>query len=45
LDQIGLAQAVSHSISLLPEELQGMFWGNIGLIGGSAKFPGLVPRL
>lgn len=45
LDQIGLAQAIAHSISLLPEELHGMFWGNIGLIGGSTKFPGLVPRL
>lgn len=45
LDQIGLAQAIAHSISLLPEELHGMFWGNIGLIGGSTKFPGLVRRL
>ena len=45
LDQIGLAQAIAHSISLLPEELHGMFWGNIGLIGGSTKFPGFVPRL
>ena len=45
LDQIGLAQAIAHSISLLPEELHGMFWGNIGLIGGNTKFPGFVPRL
>lgn len=45
LDQVGLAQAIAHSISLLPEELQGMFWGNIGLIGGNTKFPGFVPRL
>ena len=45
LDQIGLAQAIAHSISLLPEELHGMFWGNIGLIGGNTKFPGLVQRL
>jgi len=45
LDQIGLAQAIGHSISLLPEELHGMFWCNIGLIGGNAKFPGFVPRL
>ena len=45
LDQVGLAQAIAHSISLLPEELHGMFWGNIGLIGGNARFPGFVPRL
>lgn len=45
LEQVGLAQAIAHSISLLPEELHGMFWGNIGLIGGSTKFPGFVPRL
>jgi len=45
LDQIGLAQAIAHSISLLPEELQGMFWCNIGVIGGNVKFPGFVPRL
>lgn len=45
LDQIGLAHAIAHSISLLPEELHGMFWGNIGLIGGSTKFPGFAPRL
>lgn len=45
LEQIGLAQAIAHSISLLPEELHGMFWGNIGLIGGNTKCPGFVPRL
>jgi len=45
LDQIGLAQAIAHSISLLPDELHGMFWGNIGLMGGSTKFPGFAPRL
>lgn len=45
LEQIGLAQAIAHSISLLPEELHGMFWGNVGLIGGNTKFPGFVPRL
>lgn len=45
LEQMGLAKAISHSISLLPEELHGMFWSNIGLIGGNTKLPGFVPRL
>jgi actin-related protein 6 len=45
LEQIGLPQAIAHSISLLPEELHGMFWANIGLIGGNTKLPGFVPRL
>ena len=45
LEQIGLPQAIAHSISLLPEELHGMFWGNIGLVGGNTKFPGFLPRL
>ncbi|THU92450.1 actin-like protein ARP6 [Dendrothele bispora CBS 962.96] len=45
LDQSGLAATISVSISLLPEDLQGMFWANIGLIGGNCKFPGFRKRL
>ncbi|KAF8074027.1 actin-related protein Arp6 [Lyophyllum atratum] len=45
LDQSGLAATVALSISLLPKDLQGMFWANIGLIGGSSKFPGFRSRL
>lgn len=45
LDQAGLASTIAYSISLLPNDLQGMFWANIGLIGGNAKFPGLRERL
>lgn len=45
LEQVGLAPAIADSISALPEELQGMFWANIGLIGGSTKFPGFQGRL
>jgi actin-related protein len=45
LEQMGLAQAIANSISHLPEELHGMFWGNIGLVGGNTKLPGFVPRL
>ena len=42
LPQSGLASAIAQSIALLPEDLQGMFWANIGLIGGTTKFPGSV---
>ena len=45
LDQAGLSSTIAHSISLLPEELQGMFWANIGLVGGSTKFSGFRARL
>lgn len=45
LEQMGLAKTIAHSISLLPEELQGMFWANIGLVGGSTKFPNFKTRL
>ncbi|KAK7462277.1 Actin-related protein 6 [Stygiomarasmius scandens] len=45
LDQCGLAATIAVSISLLPEDLQGMFWANIGLIGGNCKFPGFRKRL
>ncbi|KAI9058563.1 actin-like protein Arp6 [Trametes sanguinea] len=41
---IGYA-AVAESISLLPEDLQGMFWANIGLIGGNTALPGFRQRL
>ena len=45
LSQSGLAGTVAASISALPEELRGMFWANIGLIGGTTKFPGFQQRL
>jgi actin-related protein 6 len=45
LQQAGLGEAIVQSISLLPEDLQGIFWANIGLIGGSTKFPGFAARL
>lgn len=43
LDQCGLAGTVAASISAVPEEIQGMFWANIGLVGGTAKDPRLNP--
>ncbi|KAH6912648.1 actin-like protein ARP6 [Coprinopsis sp. MPI-PUGE-AT-0042] len=45
LQQAGLAETIAHSISLLPDDLQGMFWSNIGLIGGNCKLPGFRTRL
>ncbi|OJA12187.1 hypothetical protein AZE42_03943, partial [Rhizopogon vesiculosus] len=45
LEQSGLATTVAASISLLPDDLRGMFWANIGLIGGSTNFPGFYERL
>lgn len=45
LEQTGLGSTIAHVISLLPEDLQGMFWANIGLIGGNTKLPGFCARL
>ncbi|EIN12805.1 actin-like protein ARP6 [Punctularia strigosozonata HHB-11173 SS5] len=45
LDQLGLPRAIARSISLLPEDVRGMFWANVGLVGGSTLFPGLQQRL
>lgn len=36
---------ISDSISSLPQDLQGLFWANIGLIGGNVKFKGFGSRL
>jgi actin-related protein 6 len=45
LEQAGLAETITASISLLPDDIQGMFWANIGLIGGTTKIPGFRKRL
>ncbi|TBU45521.1 actin-like protein ARP6 [Dichomitus squalens] len=45
LEQAGLSATVAASIALLPEDLQGMFWANIGLIGGNTAMPGFRNRL
>lgn len=45
LHQSGLAATIAASVALLPDDLQGMFWANIGLIGGTTKFPGFHERL
>ncbi|KAF9481127.1 actin-related protein Arp6 [Pholiota conissans] len=45
LDQAGLPSTIAYAISLLPPAYQGMFWANIGLIGGCTKFSGFRERL
>ncbi|RPD77652.1 actin-like protein Arp6 [Lentinus tigrinus ALCF2SS1-7] len=45
LEQAGLSATVAASIALLPEDLQGMFWANIGLVGGNTAMPGFRNRL
>ncbi|KAJ6511252.1 hypothetical protein DFH09DRAFT_270614 [Mycena vulgaris] len=45
LMQEGLAETIAASILLLPLDLQGMFWPNIGLIGGSTEIPSFRKRL
>ncbi|KAK4052625.1 Actin- protein 6 [Microbotryomycetes sp. JL221] len=45
LNQGGLPEVIVDSIMALPQEIQGMMWNNIILVGGSAKFPGFVERL
>ncbi|KAJ7149787.1 actin-related protein Arp6 [Mycena crocata] len=45
LEQSGLPGTIATSIALLPEDIQGMFWANIGLIGGNTNIPGFRQRL
>jgi actin-related protein 6 len=45
LDQSGLADTIAASIFSLPVDLQGIFWANIGLIGGNFDIPGIETRL
>lgn len=45
LPQSGISATVADSIALLPPDLHGLFWANIGLIGGNTKFPGFPQRL
>ncbi|KAJ6565967.1 actin-related protein Arp6 [Mycena vulgaris] len=45
LERAGLAETIATSIALLPADTQGMFWANIGLIGGNTNIPGFRRRL
>jgi actin-related protein 6 len=45
LSQGGLADTIAESIASLPEDLRGLFWANIGLVGGNFNIPGIEERL
>ena len=45
LKQQGLADTIASAILKLPEELQGLYWANITVVGGTANLPGFVDRL
>jgi actin-related protein 6 len=45
MQQQGLPEAIASSIARLPEEVQGLFWANVTLVGGNCNLPGLVKRL
>jgi actin-related protein 6 len=45
LDQSGLPETVAASVASLPEDIQGLFWGNIICVGGNATMPGFHERL
>jgi actin-related protein 6 len=45
LDDAPLHQVIESSIQACDEELQGLFWANIVLVGGGAKMAGLKNRM
>ena len=45
LQQSGIPYTIADAISATPEDVQGLFWANIGLIGGNVKFPVFKERL
>ncbi|KAJ3043539.1 Actin- protein 6, partial [Rhizophlyctis rosea] len=45
VDQAGLPEAIVQAIDTCDPDLQGMFYSNIILTGGNARFPGFKERL
>lgn len=45
IQEMGIPEAIVHSIQSLPEEMQPHFYQNIVLTGGNTLFPGLRERL
>ncbi|KAK8847430.1 actin-like protein ARP6 [Kwoniella newhampshirensis] len=43
--QSGLPETIAYVISLMPEELRGMFWAHIGIFGGLGNIEALGERL
>jgi actin-related protein 6 len=45
LNQLGLSETIAEVISKMPEELRGMYWANIGILGGLGYVEALGERL
>ncbi|BEI84061.1 hypothetical protein CcaverHIS002_0406650 [Cutaneotrichosporon cavernicola] len=45
INQTGLPETIAYVISQMPEELQGMFWAHIGIVGGLGNIEALGERL
>ncbi|WWC86887.1 actin-like protein ARP6 [Kwoniella dendrophila CBS 6074] len=45
LKQSGLPETILHVISMMPEELRGMYWAHIGIFGGLGNIEALGERL
>ncbi|KAI0209778.1 Actin-related protein 6 [Lamellibrachia satsuma] len=45
LEEMGIPEAIWHSVSSLPEEMQPHMYGNIVLTGGNCVLPGFKDRL
>ncbi|WVR04653.1 actin-like protein ARP6 [Kwoniella sp. DSM 27419] len=45
LKQSGLPETITHVISMMPEELRGMYWAHIGIVGGLGNIEALGERL
>lgn len=45
INQTGLPETIAYVISQMPQELQGMFWAHIGIVGGLGNIEALGERL
>ncbi|WWD07640.1 actin-like protein ARP6 [Kwoniella europaea PYCC6329] len=45
LKQSGLPETIAYVISMMPEELRGMYWAHIGIFGGLGNIEALGERL
>ena len=45
LKQTGLPETIAQVIAAMPEEVRGMYWGNIGVFGGLGNIDAFGERL
>ncbi|KAJ2824927.1 Actin- protein 6 [Coemansia erecta] len=45
IEQAGIDEAVVHAVSACPSETHGVLLGNVIVVGGTARLPGLLGRL